>query len=227
MTEPAAAVTPPPAADPPAAVDPAAVVAPPAGDPAASDPPAAVDNVIPFPKDGVKDGKWEGFNKLGRPEKPDGYEFTPPELPEGATYNKDFEVAARPVLHELGILPWQAQKLMEFVAGHQVKQLEAAQAANKQAGAALDATLAKEWGADGTPTRTVKTDQARRAAAHFGFDAMMLHRLEEHVGSFRMLKAFQEIGAALGEDKLVSGDAGGSGPRDLASVLYGGSPKPK
>lgn len=77
---------------------------------------------IRLPKDTSKPEEWDKlYNRLGRPEKPDGYQF---ERPKDAKvpWDEDLEKEARGFLHKLGINQNQAKELLGFWSG-QVEKL--------------------------------------------------------------------------------------------------------
>ncbi len=58
---------------------------------------------------------WEAlYKKLGRPKDANGYQFEKPQLPEGMSYDEDFEKAFKSECHKAGILPKQAVQLYNF-----------------------------------------------------------------------------------------------------------------
>ncbi len=75
---------------------------------------------IRIPKDDAPPEEKNAFlNKLGRPEKPDGYEFAAPKsLPEGLPYDGERATAFKTKAHELGLTKTQAAALHDwFVEG--------------------------------------------------------------------------------------------------------------
>lgn len=109
-------------------------------------------NAIRVPKEDATPEEREAFlNKLGRPEKPDGYQFEPPkDMPEGMPYDGEFANGFKAKAHELGLTAQQAAGLHDFYVsrmvegftGSEQKMLEAVKAK------ADDATekLVKLWG---------------------------------------------------------------------------------
>lgn len=73
-------------------------------------------NAIRVPKEDATLEERDAFlNKLGRPEKPEGYQFKAPEkMPEGMPYDGEFAAAFKTKAHELGLTAKQAQSLHDY-----------------------------------------------------------------------------------------------------------------
>lgn len=102
-------------------------------------------------KDATPEEREAFLNKLGRPEKVDGYQFTPPkDLPEGLPYDGDRAKAFAGVAHKLGITQEQAVGLHDWFMADSVNAFqgmgEAQKAAMQQRGTAATEALVKEWG---------------------------------------------------------------------------------
>ena len=135
------------------------------------------------------------YDKLGRPKDPAGYTM-PKE-------NVDADMAkwAQSTFHEAGLTPRQAElvinKWQEMVGGKTAAAQEAYQARAAQEAEALKG----EWGA----AYNDKIAQAKAAAKSFGVDAETVDKLENALGFGGLMKFFSEIGARMGEDKMVTG----------------------
>lgn len=109
-------------------------------------------NAVRIPgKDATPEEREAFLNKLGRPEKVDGYQFTPPkDLPEGLPYDGDRAKAFAGVAHKLGITQEQAAGLHDWFMADSVNVFagmgEAQKAAMQQRGVAETEKLVKEWG---------------------------------------------------------------------------------
>lgn len=102
-------------------------------------------------KDATPEEREALFNKLGRPEKVDGYQFTAPkDLPEGLPYDGDRAKAFAGVAHKLGISQEQAAGLHDWFMADSVNAFagmgEAQKAAVQQRATAATELLVKEWG---------------------------------------------------------------------------------
>lgn len=155
----------------------------------------------------VLPAKWDDpaevgafFDKLGRPKDPAGY--TMPK--EGV--DADMAKWAQSTFHEAGLTPRQAElvigKWQEMIGGKSAATQEAYQARVAQESEALKG----EWGA----AYNDKIAQAKAAAKSFGVDAETVDKLENALGFGGLMKFFAEIGARMGEDKMVTGTTTGS-----------------
>lgn len=152
-----------------------------------------------------KDAKPEDWNavyaKLGRPEKPEGYEFKKPA--DFAEYSDDMAQGFRAEAHKHGLSAKQAAALHDWWVGQTQGLLkgngEAQAAAAAKAAEDLSAEIAKAWGSD----KATKLEAAKRAARHFGWSEAELDALESKVGGFKMLDGFARIGASIREDTIA------------------------
>jgi hypothetical protein len=155
----------------------------------------------------VLPAKWDDaaevgafYEKLGRPKDPGGY--TMPK--EGV--DADMAKWAQSTFHEAGLTPRQAElvigKWQEMIGGKAAATQEAYQARVAQESEALKG----EWGA----AYNDKLAQAKSAAKSFGVDPETVDKLENALGFGGLMKFFAEIGARIGEDKMVSGTTNGS-----------------
>ena len=141
---------------------------------------------------------WDAvWNRLGRPESPEGYAFAAPA--EGTPYAEETAQKFRQAAHAAGLTAKQAAALHDWWLG----EATAGQAATLEQGARAEGELARKletaWGSD----KEARLDAARRAARHFGLGEQQLARLESVAGDFRLLEGLAAIGAQLGEDSLV------------------------
>lgn len=67
-----------------------------------------------IPGEGATDQEWdEFFGKIGKPESPDKYQLTDPEMPEGFALPDDFKSKAQKIMHESGLTQKQADTLYQ------------------------------------------------------------------------------------------------------------------
>jgi hypothetical protein len=159
---------------------------------------------IDLPADTNAPGALDGvYNRLGRPEAPDGYTFSSSD-PEGT--DKAFDDWAKTAFHDAGISAPNADALYtefkNFVNG--TVEQSAADAATAAAAAELD--LQREWG----PTYERNKNLATAAAAKFGLDADAFDAIRAALPDNQAMKLFQAIGAAVAEDPFVN--SGGNEP---------------
>ena len=158
--------------------------------------------LVPLPKDANDAAGFRAvMSRLGLPESPDKYEFTPP--PDGLKANESYEKWARGTFHELG-LPAPTVKALtakhnEFVAAAQAqaaKDYEMTVAADRSA-------LLAEW--KGGHERMMAS--AKHAAKSLGFTPEMIDGIEQTAGYAGTWKFFAALGQKLGEDGFAtSGD---------------------
>ncbi len=164
---------------------------------------------ITQPKDDADQAEWNDFyNKLGRPETPDGYAISRPDnlpvelLPDelGEMREKDFFSA----MHSAGAPSPVVQAAIDWYY-NEVADMHAEQV--KEAGAVYDQAvdgLRREWGGDFDKN----TELARRAFNAFGDEdfqkAAKDYQLENNPA---FLRAFARIGRQLGEDEMINGSS--------------------
>jgi hypothetical protein len=160
---------------------------------------------LALPRDDGDRANWERvWNRLGRPEKPEGYKLPMPEKGGDKALAKAFSARA----HELGLTAKQARGLADWWNNTAAGGLQKAERQRQTREAGEIATLQDELGAafDG------EAAAARRAAALFGFDAETLTQIEGAIGTAAMIRRFMAIGRALGEDRIEGGADTGFSP---------------
>lgn len=149
--------------------------------------------------DADADGWGKVWNRLGRPEAPDGYGL---DKLEGA--DSEFAKGAQATFHGLGLSQKQAEGLAKWYAETATGREQADNAAFAATAEREMAELETEWGGE----HAGKMDLARRAARLAGLDGEALVKIERAVGTKALMTLFAGIGAKLGEDAL---------PRDIAN----------
>ena len=179
-------------------------------------------NSIQLLKDDASDeDRATFFTKIGRPEKPEGYQFTKPTLPEDLKYDEDQEKEFRGTAHKLGLSTPQATGIYDWYHQNILTSYTALETARKKEFDDSSAALKKEWG-DNYETNT---EIAKRAA----------HAVEEKLGikgftdlmdssgfgnNPLLVKAFHAIGTRIMDDKMLKGASSGEGEKSAAEVLY-------
>lgn len=157
---------------------------------------------ITVPKEDATPAEFADFyNKMGRPETPDGYKLPVPQGSDG-----EFAKQAAAWMHEAGV-PLKAGQAIagkwnEFVAARAKAEAEAAQAAFE----AESAILKRDWGNEAM----MRKDLARRAAAKLGIDDQAIDALEKAAGFSKTLKALARVGDMLSEKGAAGLDQPGS-----------------
>lgn len=157
---------------------------------------------IAIPGKDAKPEDWDGvWKKLGRPEKPDGYQFQKPEGFDG--YDDAFAGAYRDAAHKAGLTPRQAAALHDWWVGNAKdgagKHAEAVKARDEE----VKTQIAKEWG-DNAPA---KMEAVRKAAQQLGADDAALAAIEGGLGNFAALKLLAMLGEQAGEGDLKGSQA--------------------
>lgn len=151
------------------------------------------EQMLKLPK-GDDPAAWnEVYNRLGRPEKADGYKLPVPEGDSG-----EFAKVAAQWFHDAGLTQAGATKLAtkwnEYMTGQQASQREAAALRDTQDVAALK----QEWGADYDRHAAV----VDKAAEAFGMTSEQLGALKQAMGPKAAMQFMRNIGSKLGaEDK--------------------------
>lgn len=161
---------------------------------------------VPAPDDAAAwDAAW---GKLGRPEKPDGYQFTAPKLPEGLAVNEQLQGNFAAEAHKLGLSAKQAAGLYDWWHGTMAAQHTSTMTAAAQAEATALDGLKTEWGA----AYDQNVQLARAALAHYGDDAFSKYLDTSRLGNHpAMLRIMQKLGVQLAEDGLIGKDGDGNG----------------
>ena len=150
------------------------------------------DNLVSLPQEGES---WDEFyNKLGRPDRADGYDFG--DDPDGVL--DDFKNFA----HQNNLTQDQADNLMELF--KEIEEVDANNEAQAMDDLKVQTTidLQREWGKnyDGN------LDYARRAYAQFGTSELTEIMDNSGFGNHpEVIKAFSKVGQLLGEESLAVG----------------------
>jgi len=145
----------------------------------------------------------EFYEKVGRPETPEGYEFKPPEGLEekGLNWNEEMAKGFANKAHELGLSKKQAEGLMDW---HSALTLESFQSADEQLAQerqAAESQLKKEWG----NAYQANVDLANRIVQKFDPEQKLI---EAGLGNNpELVRLFASIGKAISEDKLIAEQA--------------------
>jgi hypothetical protein len=160
-------------------------------------------NKIPVPNKHATDEDWaEVYNKLGRPETPDGYTYSFKEDEIDQEQLKGFNETA----HKLGLLPKQAESLIKYY-----NEMNSAQSAKAEEQAQVkqmetEEELKKEYG----PQFHKRLDQAKKLATNsFGEDFLNNTILKDgsRLGdNLTVIKAFSQLAEKLSEDEIIKGD---------------------
>ncbi len=141
---------------------------------------------------------WERYyNSLGRPEKPDGYQFQKPEGFQG--YSDEFAGSFRTEAHKHGLTTKQAAAMHDWFVKAAIDGEQVAGVKALEDGKTLDTTLRTKWGA----AYDAKVAAGRKAAKAFA-PPEVIDQLEKSLGSAAAVtELFANIGEKMGEDGLV------------------------
>ena len=162
---------------------------------------------IPMPK---SDEEWQDvYNRLGRPESAEGYEFEPVEVPEGFPMDEEALKQFKDVAHKTGLTAKQANELQKWYfqqnAGNFENMVRAAEDEYNES----QANLRKEWGT----AYDQKLATAMRAVREFGGDELVKTLEESGLGNnAALVKTFAEIGSKISGDVSIEGN-GADGAR--------------
>lgn len=169
---------------------------------------------VQLPAADAKPEDWDKFyGKLGRPEKPDGYEFKLPEgLPENLPYNTELRDRFSPVAHKLGLSKSQAAGLHDWMAQEGAAQFKADGEAMVKRSLDTTTALEQKWGgpkdsdafkaklvAAETTIRLGKLEAPLKEAGLLGPGNLVLHP--------EIADLLARASVLFKEDSLVSGTA--------------------
>lgn len=165
---------------------------------------------LALPKADANPAEWEAvYNRLGRPEKADGYKFTEVKLPDGFEVDKKLQDRFAPIFHKHGLTQKQADGMRSDFMQYQIETIQASIQNQNQAHADGEKALKAEWG-DKYDANVKQAELAlRRFATPDLLEALNESGLGSHPG---IVKAFAEIGARMSEDQARGGGSGGPQP---------------
>lgn len=160
---------------------------------------------------------WNQFyQKLGRPEAPDKYEF---KLPEGQQMDENFAKGFKDVAFQAGLNPKQVQGLVEWYAKEAQAAVEASQASQGREIAESLEKYKTELG--GEDKFRAKIDQARVAVRELADDKFRQFLVDSQLGSRpEAIEFFAKLYPMLQEGKVRGGTGlpvttGGMDPADI------------
>lgn len=150
-----------------------------------------------LPKDNSREGWEKVWNRLGRPETPEGYKLAAPKMPEGMTFDSAPFNGFSQFAHSIGLSQWQAQQLVNFAGQQQAKNPAPNAAATTAKG---EKALRAEWGA----TYDHNVTLAQRAVAHLGGEPLVKALRETGAGANPVVMKFlAAVGSFLGEENVI------------------------
>ncbi len=167
---------------------------------------------IALPAPDAAADKWEAFyDRVGRPDTPDGYDLAPPDdLPEGFSYSDEAADRFREWAHAAGLTPRQASQLHGAFVENVADTLHTLEAADAAAVAEADRAVREAWGGDYDRNLALAgraLDALGGAALADSLTAAGLMDADGAVKDPVIAFAFAEAGKMLGEE-IVGGDGG-------------------
>ena len=159
---------------------------------------------IPVPNKLATDDDWNTvYERLGRPESPEGYSY---ELPEESKVDDTTLKAFSAEAHKLGLLPKQAQGIMNYYNSLAEQSDKSLEFRDETARAEAEIELRKEYG----PAYDLKVTQARNLATNtLGADFLRNTILQDgsSLGNNPQVdRAFADLASKLSEDSMVQGE---------------------
>ena len=159
---------------------------------------------IPVPNKMATDDDWnEVYSRLGRPKSPEEYKY---ELPQENHLNENTLKAFSEQAHKLGLLPKQAQGIIDYYNGLAAQNAQSETMQQETAQLEAETVLRKEYG----PAYSNKISAARNLAtnvlgAEFLRDTVLKDgsRLGDNP---QVVRAFATLAEKLSEDSMVQGD---------------------
>lgn len=154
--------------------------------------------------------EWGAFyQRLGRPEKPEGYEFKDDTIPEQIYGRQEILQEMRTAMHAAGIPKKAAEAIFGKYGEVMNKHFKALTDKVLETRNASIAQLQKEWGADYEKNMAV----SKAAVKKFDTTGEFAKYLDEtKLGDDpRMIKYLNEVAKNFGPDKIIGGGDGGTG----------------
>jgi len=162
------------------------------------------------------------YDKIGRPVNAEGYELARPELPEGMTYDENFEKAMCGVAYEAGIPKAAMQAIVKAYNEFQVEQYNTVTAELTKTFDEVQNTLKADW----KDKYDANLEVARRACKELGGDDFVALLESNKLGNNPVfIKTFHNIGLKILNDTLIQGTQGGGDKKDEWKPQYPDSPE--
>jgi hypothetical protein len=170
---------------------------------------------LPLPANEEDKEAWaEVWKRLGRPDKAEGYQLTrPKDLP--AEFNAEtldqMEKGFKEQAYQLGILPKQAQGILDWFLKTNADMLQETNTAGQQFRQNSEAELKKEWGKAYDQNVSRAQDACVLFTGKMGPDGEKFATMLEDTGLGDhplMVKFFSVLGEAIGEDTLQGKPSG-------------------
>lgn len=167
---------------------------------------AKMGSQVKMPDDTTTDDERSAFyQKLGRPEKADGY--TRPELGDGEQFDEAFLTEMAAVAHAEGVSDKQFGGFIERYIAYQAKSAEAKVATENAEADATQKQLHEEWAGNYDKNLEISKRALRELVPADMKDAFVELITEKNLdNNFLFIKAFHSVGAKIMDDTLVKGE---------------------
>lgn len=156
-----------------------------------------VGGAVKIPKEGEGPEAWDRFyQKLGRPEAAEGYNFEMPELPGGLEWQDPLVNQFKKTAHVIGLTPKQAQVILN----HYAEQVRGEAQGRREETARTLETLKQEVGPGYEKELAYGQAVLKQIGGQDVIDAINMSGIGNHVGFIKMMI---RIGRELGEDSII------------------------
>lgn len=164
-------------------------------------------SVVGVPGEGATDEDWGRlYDRLGRPQTPDGYEF---KFGDDVKVDDKMMSWAKSTFHEAGLTPKQAQAVAEKWNAFAAEQGGALEAQATEANDAELNALQTKWGADLDKNKAA----GQRVVQALGLSTELMDRVERQIGAAPLVELLALIGRKTDEGGFTGGNQGGD-PND-------------
>ena len=159
------------------------------------------DRLLKLPESTDTEGWGRVYEKLGRPEKPEGYEY---KAPEGVEIDSDRLGWASNIAHKIGLNKGQYKDLVENTVAYENEIVKSYEQRQEQERVISFTKLKDEWGS----AYEERKNLAERGLARFMTDKSeeAIAKLQASLGHAEVMKMFASIGESISEDKIPSAD---------------------
>lgn len=160
-----------------------------------------------------KEGWASVFNKLGRPEKPEGYTI---EMPEGVEKDESAIKWAQETFHQLGLSKQQGEEFIKSWNKLAMEKQASMVENQKIEEAKAEKELKTKWGLAFEKNKTI----AQNAAKQFGIDEQMMGSLISNMGLTKAMEFFHHLGESVGEANFIGKESAHSGLKSPEAARY-------
>lgn len=162
------------------------------------------------------------YDKIRGVENAEGYDMPKPDLPEGMTYDENFEKVIRGIAFEAGISKAQLKTLTEAYNKYQVEQFGIITAELTKTYDEGQKALKVEWKED----YDTNLEVAKRACRELGGEDFIALLESNKLGNNPVfIKTFHNIGLKILNDTIIKGTQGGGDKKDEWKPAYVDSPE--